>query len=427
MLKLPKSALKELFASTSVYGFGSLLNTLIPFLLLPVLTRYLSIEAYGLVSIFTISVVVVANFVGLNLSAAIQRFYIDGSKEEFREYVGTAFYLIIFSLLVCLSVSLLFRESLSELILFPAAWVPLIVLASFFHSLVSIILVVFRMDNNAFSYVKLRLLQSVLNLGASILFVVVLLGGWKGRILGIIVSLVFCGILSMLLMIKTGKMNLSFKSKYVLPMLGFSSPLVLHRLSSLVITSSDRFFILHIIGVATVGIYSVGYALGQIIQMIQEAFSLAWVPYFFKKMNEKTLESRILVVKIIYLHHLAIVLLTLLLILLAPFIVDIFVGESFSSALEIVKWVASAYAVYGMYRMILPILNFTKKTKFAPMASGIAAIFGLVFNYLLISRNGIVGAAQAALLSFLVLYLLTFYFAWKSCDLPWLFWLKNDK
>ncbi len=92
MLNLPLgNTTKNLIKETSVYGTGALVNKLIPILLLPILTRYLSPAEYGLVSIFTVSVAIMVNFIGMTLPAAIQRNFIDHTKTELREYIGTAF------------------------------------------------------------------------------------------------------------------------------------------------------------------------------------------------------------------------------------------------------------------------------------------------------------------------------------------------
>ena len=49
----------DLLRSAGTYGIFSLINSAIPFFLLPVLTRYLSPEDYGYVSVFKIVVVCV--------------------------------------------------------------------------------------------------------------------------------------------------------------------------------------------------------------------------------------------------------------------------------------------------------------------------------------------------------------------------------
>lgn len=68
--------MSNFFKSTSVYFLANILNAVIPFLLLPILTRYLSVEEYGQIAMFQLLIGGLAGFVGLNtVGAAGRKFY----------------------------------------------------------------------------------------------------------------------------------------------------------------------------------------------------------------------------------------------------------------------------------------------------------------------------------------------------------------
>lgn len=415
----------RLFKDATVYGVGTFVGQIIPFLLLPILTRYLTPQEYGIISVFIVTTSIVVNFVGLNLPAAVQRIYVDLSSKELSHYIGTAFVLICAASIVLLGVFYGARDAISKLTAIPPSWVAVIILVTFCQAIIALLQVIWRMERKAKHFVMFQISMTAANLGLSILFVVGLLWHWQGRVLGIVCSAVLFGMISLFLLNSKGYFRFRFKREHARYMLLFSLPLIPHTLSTWIITASDRLFVVNMVGASALGIYSVGYALGQIIQLVQHAFSQAWVPFLFEELKKDRHEIRVKVVKCIYLHHVVIFVLVILLHIVAPYFLTFFVGDSFQGASQFVLWVASGYALNGMYRMVIPILNYANKTKFVPIGSVVAAVVNLGLNYILISRNGAIGAAQATFFSFLVFYVITFYFTFRAYKMPWLFWLSK--
>jgi O-antigen/teichoic acid export membrane protein len=253
-----------------------------------------------------------------------------------------------------------------------------------------------------------------------------LLWHWQGRLLGLVLSTATFGIIGIIILHNKGYLEFYFNSKRAKFMLLFSIPLIPHTLSTWVMNGSDRFFIATMVGAGAVGLYSVGYAVGQVIQLFQHAFSQAWVPYLFQELKKEQIGVKKQIVKLIYLHHLVIITLAISLHFAAPYMLNIFVGKDFQESSQFVFWVAAGYAINGMYRMVIPFLNYAHKTHLAPIGSTVSAIANLSLNYFLIKHNGPIGAAQATFISFLILYIITFYFSYRSYKMPWLFWLAKN-
>ena len=69
MIKRLKSF--SLLKTASVYTMSNILNALIPFFLMPVLTRYLTPVDYGITSMMQVMIGFLNPFIGLNLHGAI--------------------------------------------------------------------------------------------------------------------------------------------------------------------------------------------------------------------------------------------------------------------------------------------------------------------------------------------------------------------
>lgn len=86
--------------SSSVYLFSSFLNSAIPFLLLPILTRYLSLEDYGTVAMFMVMVSFVYPFTGLSVGSSIYKQFLDLDEKNLGGYIFNVFVILLLSALV---------------------------------------------------------------------------------------------------------------------------------------------------------------------------------------------------------------------------------------------------------------------------------------------------------------------------------------
>jgi O-antigen/teichoic acid export membrane protein len=413
---------KGLLKDTSIYGTGSLINQFIPVLLLPILTRYLSPEEYGLVAIFTVVTAILVNFVGLNLSAALQRNYVDYPKSELSQHVGTAILVALFTAAFWSAVAFGGNKFLSSALAIPGKWLYIIVLISFCQVVIGFFQIILRMERKALAFIFFQITQTLVNITLSVLFVVIFLWHWQGRVLGLVGSATVCALLSVYFLYKSGFLLLCFSKKAARSMLLFGAPLVFHTLSAWIITGSDRLFLVNMIGASAVGLYSVGYTIGRIIELLQQSFSQAWVPFLFERLKEDKNSNKLQIVKFIYVHHVAIIGMVLLLHFAAPLILKIVAGKNFQSSADFVFWVAAGYALNGMYRMIVPFINYARKTHLLPIGASAAAFSNLGLNYLLIKLNGPIGAAQATFSAFLIFYIITLILCVKVYPLPWFFW-----
>ena len=89
-----------------------------------------------------------------------------------------------------------------------------------------------------------------------------------------------------------------------------------------------------------------------------------------------------------------------------PLIYKIYIGEGY----EVNSWVYAgllmAYFFNGMYRFKVNYLFYYENTKAIAKLSFVSALASLIMCYLLIPKLGLVGAAIATLISYLLLYAL---------------------
>ena len=80
-----------------IYTISNLLNAAVPFLLLPLLTNFLTPAEYGIVAMFQVLMNGLLPFTGFSLDGAISRQYFDRDKTDFSNYVTNSLYVLLVS------------------------------------------------------------------------------------------------------------------------------------------------------------------------------------------------------------------------------------------------------------------------------------------------------------------------------------------
>lgn len=409
----------SLFRSTGIYTITSIINSAIPFLLLPVLTRYLTPEDYGLVSIFALLVTFVSPFTGLSINGAISRQYYNENEIDIREYIYNGLLVLIVSTILVGIIFYTFSERISDLASFPSKYLWIVIVYSFSQFLVAIVLSLWQVQKKALFYGMFINAKTLLDVILSIVLVVGLNFGWKGRIYGQTIALVIFAVLSIIILFKNRWVAISFNKSYIKNSLDFGVPLIPHALSGSIISMTDRFFITSMVGLAATGVYTVGYQVGSIVNILAMSFNNAYVPWLYERLkkNEDTTKTKI--VKFTYVYFVIILLIAISLGIIAPYALKVFLGKSFNESSIYVIWVALGYAFNGMYLMVVNYIFYAQKTKYLAIVTFLTAIINIILNYFFIRENGAVGAAQATTITFLIKFLVVWILSNKVQNMPW--------
>ena len=413
----------RLLRTSAVYAGSSVARNAIPFLLMPALTRYLSPTDFGIVATFEVMLAMGLVFVGLNMYGAIGVNFFKLEHQELGIYVSNIVLLSVITSVVTLGLALLVFQLVSPAI--PAAstrWLPLIALAAFAQVLSSIALTLWQVEQRPVPYAVFQTLQTALNVGLSLLFVVTYSWGWRGRLLAIISASIAFGVIGLFIVYRRWRRTLTVKTEYMKDALMFGIPLVPHSLGNWILTGIDRLFLTSMVGVAATGVYAVGYQVGMIVGLVATSFNQAWSPFLFQKLKEDDPHSKARIVRFTYVYIVGIAGFALVLSLAAPWFLAIFVGPEFRGAYQYVVWVALGYAANGMYLMVAHYVFYAKKTHLLAAVTSSVALINIFLNYILIRANGPIGAAQASAASFFVSFVLTWMLAARVYKMPWRIW-----
>lgn len=411
--------------SAFIYLFGGVLNKAIPFLLLPVLTRYLSPEEYGTLAIFQVLLAFMVPFVGMNMQNNISRNFSKMDVSEMGTLIGTLAGLLGVTTGVVGAVVAVWVALGGGTLGLPGFWVLILPLVAALNMAHQFNLTVLRNQQRPIMFGAYEISNTVFNLSLSLILVVGLGFGWQGRAAGVALSAICFGLVGLLALRRQKFLVFKLERRLVAEILRISLPLIPHALGGAVIALSDRFFIDRMVSKEAVGLYAVGYAFGMIIDLIVAAFNRAWSPWFYREMTNATDEGRKRIVKFTYSYFSCVLLLAALITGGSYRILPYMVAAEYQAAAQFILWVALAYAFRGMYTMVFPYLVHIGKTGFLGFGMFLTAGVNLVLNFVLIQANGAIGAAQATLIAWLMLFLLTWAYSSRICPMPWVGFLRG--
>lgn len=412
------TALKQLLSSTATYVSANVINSAIPFLLLPVLTRVLAPAEYGLVTMFTTVMSVLAAFTGLSLHGAVSVRHFDSNTDHPR-FVGACLALLAASTSLVLLLVWLLAGPLSRWVEIPEGWLLVAVLASAAQAIVQIRLVIWQVKGEVWRYGLFQILQTTLNLALSLGLVLLLGMGWEGRVLGISMAVFLFAGLALYGLQNRALVRWSLRADYLRAALRFGVPLIPHAMGAMMMAMSDRFIVTHLLGIDVTGEYAVGVQMGMIVGVLADAFGKAFSPHLFAQLKGRNSSSGIRIIRQCSVAFLAFLVLALIYVGFLPYFYPFIVGERYRDSLPIAQLIGLGNAFMGMYYVIAGFLFFFERTVLLAKLTLTVGVLSIVLTYSLVEKLGVVGAAWTYVLIQLVFFLGAWYMANKVYPLPW--------
>ena len=396
-------------------GITRLFLSLSGIILLPILTKTLPIEEYGIWIQIMVTIGLIAPLAEMGLSYTMVRFL---AAEKDKRKIQEGFYSIaVFILFTSLIASLLlfifsepfaasFLDDRVNLVMIISLIIPIVCLNSLCMNF-------FRAFQQIKKYSFIAILQTY---GMVALVAYSVLSGygvfWAVLSYLIAQAIVFL-LMGFLIVTKIGVKIPDFSQ--ITEYLNFGLPTIPGGISLWVVAVSDRYLIGYFLGVAFVGYYAPGYGLGELISMYMAPFSLLLPAVLSKLYDEEKKDDVRTYIKytLKYFLMLAIPSAFGLSILSKQLLIILSTSEIASQGYLITPFVALSTMLYGAYRIISYILALVKKTKIIGAIWIIAAIVNLGLNFVFIPYLGILGAAITTLIAYALAFVLTTYYSFK--------------
>lgn len=403
----------NLYRATFFYFVGSILTRFSGFILIPLYTNILSTTEYGSYGLLMAIYAILNVLYQAGLFQGFTKFFCDTGSDKKRVFSTTFNTILLFGFIVALLLTVLLRP-LSSLFSFDNGFSSLLLILIWLillDTLAYIGLHFLRTKQQARKAVTYSLITAFANLSLNVLFLAVL----KLGVMGILIAQGISNILLFLLCLRHFKqyyyplIDWSFLRKLI----RFSYPLIIAGFFAILMDVADRFFIDYYLDRSQVGIYSLAYKLGLIMNVLVIAFRTAYIPHFLSKEGRTDLipELRRTLLKLISL-------MAVLYVAIVPFLKYLFrielfgfslINPEFGEASLVAPFILLAYSFNGLAAFFSIAPYRTGKSHHFLITDLIGFSVNLLINILLIPRLGIIGAALATLVGYYAATLFIFF------------------
>ena len=384
----------RLAKNTLIFMIGNFGSKLIAFIIVPFYTFVLTTEQYGTIDLFTTTINIIIPFVILGLNEAVLRFLVG--KEIKKETVATDCFLVFLfgTAIVCLLYPLYSRiPSLSE---YSVYFLVLLILMSFNQ----IFLQYLRGIGLNTAFAANGIIITLVTVTSNLVFLL----WFKWGIAGYFYSMILAQGAGALQIILVSKFWRDIRFKYydfskLKKMLIYSFPLIPNALMWWIMNAGDKFMINYFIGTSANGIYSVAHKFPTIINLVYSVFMQAWQ---ISAIEEEKSKDRSEFYNVIYKNILTVLVLvgSVIILISKPLYLTV-MNEGFKIAWQCVPplIIANMFSCLTGFFGTTYVVNLKSKKAFYTTLLG--AVCNIVFNFFLIPRFGIIGAALGTMLGYL--------------------------
>lgn len=382
-----------------IYLLPSVVGNLIPVITLPIFTRILTKEDYGvwgLAQVYAILMSGLANF-GLIIGCERNFFqYKEPKKSAELLYSTLLFVLSVF--IVAGLFTYFFKSTISRWVIGSSEHSDILFwsfCSAGIISLKSYYLIYFRNTENAKSYAKYTIDESFLGVVFSLFMVVYLRIGVIGLVWGQLLAslIIFC-----LLGVKFLKLYpLAFNLDVLKDSLKLSIPLTPKIFFGVIGGQSDKYMIGIMTSIGGVGIYSIGQKVAYVIFTFMTAIQNVYAPQVYKRMFDLGNKGGESVGRYLTPFAYVSVAAALAVSLFSEEVIGLLTPESYHGAADVVIILSMFYAPLFFGKQ--PQLVFAKKTYITSLLTIVSMVLNVVINIPFIMKWGVVGAAWGTLLA----------------------------
>ncbi|MDA7493394.1 oligosaccharide flippase family protein [Akkermansiaceae bacterium] len=396
---------KKIFRNSSFYMLAGFLPSAVGIITLPLFSRYLSPEEYGVLALIQTMSAFLPLILTLQIPSSLRRFYFDFEGDELKSYTSTLFLLVtVGGGLVAYLLNLYLSEAVE--VIFPQSsegyvgFFHIGLLIAFVNTLGSFNGLLLRVRQQPKAYMTVALIAFFTALAVNLILVTGFQWGARGMLIGQLAggSVALAGYLLQ----NIGQFCLKLKPSILKGSIIYALPLIPSALTNNTYFYSDRIILDRHVSLGLIGLYGFSGRIAWTFKKLVNEFNEAFLPHFMKTaLKDKHTATR----EAAHVADIFLFLLSLALAFVALFsfeILGFFFDPRYLGAWFMVPVLCSAYFFRSVYCFSVAGILFSKKTKFMPMITATAAVVSILLNVLLIPRFGVMAAAWVMVASFFV-------------------------
>ena len=383
---------KTLLGNALIYILSDGITKALSFLILPFVSFYLIPEQLGIASNFDVLQSILMLLAGQAIVNALPYFYYDRSREEIGLLVSNLLFIII-AVNLCFLIIILLIYGLIDEYLHIGLFLQLLTLISVIANLLlSINLILYRLEEKPFVFLKLQLLQSLIYVFLLILLVVCLRKEALGKIYSAVFSCSIVCLLHIYLLYKRGYLIWKIDRNSIGELLRFGIPLLPHSLSFWIKSGMDKILLTTFCGLSVNGLYSMAMSFGAIYSIFKVAFDNAYIPYLQKRISKMTFDNQKAekkqLVRISYIISSVFFLLFFVVMFICWILIQYVLSDLYRDSFQFIPWILFSLTIYSFYSLVVQYPYTAKKTLGLGSITFSGSIIQLLLTFVLVRMLG---------------------------------------
>jgi O-antigen/teichoic acid export membrane protein len=421
---ISNSKLGEAAKHSIIYGLGSVAQSALAFILLPILTGKLSPNDFGAYSLLAMISTVASAIFYLGMTSALTRSYFDYPEgEERRAVFTTAFVILLMGALLQTLLGYIAGAFISNLFFHNSTYGEAVMWALLSGSCTFI---------NQYFFTYLRLIRkSLATIGFSIISIVLGLSMtiWMLQLYPKDITVPFKAIIYSQLIITIAFLIIYGRSaliwrmhkKEMSPLLHYGAALTFASFGGMLLDWSDRLIIERYLTLADVGVYSATVRVSGLIGVLLiTPFTQIWTPMMMEYRYENKIKE---LFTSVFSYYFIVGGLTLCMAaLFSKELLSLLIQYEISfKSILVFTLLSMASLIYGVTNIVIAGIFYERKVYLLPFIYYFLAIIKIFLNLLIIPLYGIIAAATSTLLASILLPVSTYMLAKRyfSFEIEW--------
>lgn len=393
----------EILDRAKDYMSIEIIGSAVVFITLPIITRLLSPDEFGILSIFVTMISALSIVLTLMLNSAIKINYVRKIFPHKSYLFSNIVFLLGFNL-ISLGLLAALNSQISAFMNIPKIVSLLAGMTSVFMVFIITRISLFQIQKKSKHF---AVITGIRRIGIAVISIGAMYSMhenvYMGQVYTNIIITFILAVYSIFSLFKETEYR--FRWIYVQDSLKYGLPLLPHAMSSIVLNFFDQVIINQLIGPEKTGIYSFGYRIGTLMQIVFLAMNRSWLPTFWEKIKSKDWKSMNDITKkyTAYVFFIGVGLL-----LFATDLADIIATEDYSESLYVTPIVVMSFIICFLYTYYSQITSYYRFTWLISLNTIIAAAVNISLNYILIPQYGYIAAAWTTMISYSALFILNF-------------------
>ena len=385
-----------------IYAFPQFISYGMTLVTLPILTRLLTPQDFGIIVLALVFPTITAGVLTLGITAAVQRYYFEyrTNSEKLDALISSSQIFLYFSLVVSSCIVFFLRDYISELTFRNAKYgmaVFITFITVFLGQIISFYLCLYQNMEKAISYSIFTIFNAVFTGIISLLLVWYFKMSYMGMIYGSFIgAFIVCGVMGFLFN-KNSKLN--FSSKMLFENIKYGLQILFKSSSGLVNKFFDKYMLNNIVSLSAVGVYNIGQTTGNMISILMGTVWSSFQPVYYREVFDKGKDGSASVGRIFTIFAYISLIPVLLAILFAQEIIYIIAPASYYGAIDVIIIILGGVAtqIFGMYISVQ--YAYAKKVYWLFPVAVIGTIANVIANIVLIPKFGLMGAGFSTVIS----------------------------